>query len=255
MDRISAVVITKNEARNIERCLRSLAGVVDEVVVVDDLSTDDTAAIAERLGARVIRQPWLGFGPQKNLGNAAASHRYVLSLDADEALDDTLRDAIRAARDGGLAGVYAVSRLNSYNGRFIRHGLEYPDRKVRLFPRDAATWDASPVHEGLVLPDGLPVARLPGHLLHYTYLRLEDTVVKANRYSTLAARELFERGRRVSLAKIAFAPLFTFFRAYVLRRGFLDGIHGLALACLHANSTLLKYAKLRELQREAAAPR
>jgi hypothetical protein len=148
-----------------------------------------------------------------------------------------------------------VSRLNCYNGRFVRHGLEYPDRKVRLFPRHAASWDATPVHEGLVVRDDLPVTRLAGHLLHYTYIRLEEHVLKANRYTSLASRDLFERGRRASLAKIAFAPLVTFLRAYLLRRGFLDGIHGLALACMHANSTLLKYAKLRELQREAAPER
>ncbi|WP_242396103.1 glycosyltransferase family 2 protein [Anaeromyxobacter oryzisoli] len=255
MDPISAVVITKNEARNLERCLRSLLPVVDEIVVVDDRSTDDTVAIAERLGARVISQAWLGFGPQKNLGDAAARHRYVLSVDADEVLDEPLQQAILAARRRGLEGAYAVSRLNWYYGRFLRHGLEYPDRKIRLFPRDAASWNASAVHEALVLAPGLRVARLEGHLLHYTYLRLEEHVLKANRYTNLAARDAFERGRRASAAKLVLAPLATFLRAYVLKRGFLDGLHGFLLACMHANGTLLKYAKLRELARGDGPPR
>src|SRR5512144_2730475 len=130
MDRISAVVITKNEARNVERCLASLSGVADEIVVVDDGSTDGTAAVCERLGARVLYQPWLGFGPQKNFANKSARHPWILSIDADEELDPALRRAVGDAKAAGLRGAYEVRRLNSYYGRFMRHGLEYPDRKV-----------------------------------------------------------------------------------------------------------------------------
>ncbi len=255
MDRISAVLITKNEARNVERCLRSLAPVADEVVVVDDFSSDETAAICERLGARVVRQAWLGFGPQKNVGIAAAANEWILSVDADEALDPFLQRAVAEAKARGLAGLYEVSRLNYYYGRFLRHGIDYPDRKVRLFPRRAARWNGSPVHESLDVSEPLPVTRLDGHLLHYTYLRIEEHVAKANRYSTLAAQDAYARGKRPSLAKMLLGPIATFVRSYVVKRGFLDGLHGLLLAALHAHATFLKHVKLWDLHRDAPAAR
>lgn len=249
MDRISAVLITRNEARNVERCLRSLAPVADEIVVVDSGSTDDTVALCERHGARVFRQEWLGYGPQKNLANERATHAWILSLDADEALDPPLQAAIADAKASGLSGAYEVDRLNWYYGRFLRHGFEYPDRKVRLFRKGEASWSEDRVHETLRLAPGAAVRRLPGHLLHYTYERLEEHVLKQNRYTNLAAEEARARGRRPSVAKIVLAPPTTFFRAYVLKRGFLDGLHGFVLAALHAHGTLQKYAKLWDLSR------
>jgi glycosyltransferase involved in cell wall biosynthesis len=255
MDPISAVLITKNESRNVERCLRSLEGVADEIVVVDDFSDDDTAAICERHGARVVRQRWLGFGPQKNHANGLARHDYVLSLDADEELDPELRAAIRAAKERGLTGAYEVARLNSYCGRFIRHGLEYPDRKVRLFPRSRASWDERPVHEQLRLAGGLAVTRLAGHLRHYTYRSVEDHVSKINRYSTLAADGALARGTRPSVAKMVLSPLATFLRAYVLKLGFLDGLHGFVLARLHAHARFLRHVKLWALYQDAEGSR
>jgi glycosyltransferase involved in cell wall biosynthesis len=254
MDRISAVVITKNEARNVERCLRSLAPVADEIVVVDDLSTDGTPALCEQLGARVVEQAWLGFGPQKNFANGLARHPWILSVDADEALDPALQRAVLAAKTAGLAGAYEVCRLNWYYGRFIRHGLEYPDRKVRLFPKDRASWDDSLVHEGLRLPEALPVTRLGGHLLHYTYARLEEHVAKANRYTSLAAEEAARRGASPSLARMFGSPLAVLVKAYLLRRGFLDGLHGMVLAALHAHAAFLKHAKLWDLRSNGSTP-
>lgn len=249
MDAISAVVITKNEARNVERCLRSLAPVADEILVVDDHSTDETASICERLGARVVRQSWLGFGPQKNHGNGLARHDWILSIDADEALDEDLRRAILDAKARGLSGAYQVSRLNSYYGRFIRHGLEYPDRKIRLFPRAGARWNESLVHEGLLLDERLAVTRLEGHLLHYTYANVAEHVAKANRYTSLAAEDALRRGARPSIARMLSSPLAVFFKAYLLRRGFQDGLHGLVLSLLHAHGAFLKHVKLWDLHR------
>jgi (heptosyl)LPS beta-1,4-glucosyltransferase len=251
MDRISAVVITKNEAHNVERCLRSLAPVADEIVVVDDASTDGTRELCERLGARVVTQPWLGYGPQKNLGNGLATHEYVLSVDADEVVDEALQRSVLAEKRRGLAGSYAVARLNWYYGRFLRHGFEYPDARIRLFPRSAAAWDDRQVHEGLVFSRRLPTRRLEGHLLHYAYRTVEEHVAKANRYTTLAAQDAYARGVKVSLARVVLSPLVTFLRSYLWKRGFLDGLHGFALAALHANGTLLKYVKLWRLHRRA----
>jgi glycosyltransferase involved in cell wall biosynthesis len=254
MDRISVVVITKNEARNVGRCLASLAPVADEIVVVDDFSSDDTAALCERWGARVVRQAWLGFGPQKNLGNALARHEWILSVDADEALDPDLQRAIVRAKEAGLRGAYEISRLNWYYGRFVRHGLEYPEWKVRLFPRGRASWSDSLVHEELRLAEPLPVTRLEGHLLHYTYARLEEQILKANRYTSLAAEDAFRRGAPASVARMLLSPLAVLLKAYVVKRGFLDGVHGLVRAFVHAHTAFLKYAKLWDLHRAARAP-
>ncbi len=253
MDRISAVLITKDEARNVERCLASLAPVVDEIVVVDGFSTDDTVARCERLGARVVQHGWLGFGPQKNMANGLARNEWVLSVDADEALDPFLQRAIAEAKAAGLRGAYEISRLNWYYGRFLRHGLEYPDRKVRLFPRSKVSWNESLVHEGLTFAEPLAVTRLDGHLLHYTYAKIEEHVAKANRYTSLAAEDALRRGKRPSIAKTLLSPLAVLLKAYVLKLGFLDGLHGLVLAALHANAAFLKQAKLWDLDRAARA--
>ena len=205
MDRISAVLITKDEARNVERCLASLAPVVDEIVVVDGFSTDDTVARCERLGARVVRHAWTGFGPQKNLANGLARHEWILSIDADEALDPFLQRAIAEAKAAGLRGAYEMARLNWYFGRFVRHGLEYPDRKVRLFPRSKVVWNENLVHEGLRFQEPLPVTRLEGHLLHYTYRRVAEHVAVLLEKS-LQAAEVIEVAmaddQRVELARI-----------------------------------------------------
>jgi len=251
MDQVSAVVITKNEAHNIERCLASLTPVADEVVVVDSFSEDETVAICERLGARVVRQAWLGFGAQKNFAQTLARHDWVLSIDADEVLDPTLQQAIVAAKRAGLAGGYEVSRLNWYYGRFIRHGLEYPDRKVRLFSKAKGSWDESLVHEGLRFTEPFRSTRLDGHLLHYTYASVDEHIGKANRYTSLAAEEAFRRGARPSIAHLLSSPPSVFLKAYFLKRGFLDGLHGLVLAVLHANAAFLKRAKLWDLHRAA----
>ena len=174
-------------------------------------------------------------------------------MNADEALDPDLQSAIAAAKAAGLSGAYAVSRLNWYYGQYLRHGFEYPDRKVRLFPRSLAAWDGARVHESLRLGPGVAVTRLPGHLLHRAYERLEDHVAKQDRYTTLAAQEAVARGRRGSVLRIVFGPLVTFVRAYLVKRGFLDGLHGFVLAAMHAHGTLQKHAKVRDLRRLAGA--
>lgn len=252
MDKLSAVLITKNEARNLEPCVAAARRVADEIVVVDSGSTDGTQDLARRLGARVIEEPWRGFGAQKNFGDAAATHDWILSLDADEILDEALQASILSAKARGLTGAYELTRRNWYYGRFLRHGFEYPDRKVRLFHRSTASWSDDRVHEVLRLPAGTAVARLDGHLHHYTYRRVEEHVAKGNRYTDLAAEEARRRGKRPTLSKLVLGPAFTFFKAYVLKRGFLDGRHGYMLACLHANAAFLKQAKLWDLWRTAA---
>lgn len=250
MNSITAVIITHNEARNIERCLASLKTVADEIIVVDSFSTDDTVAICQREGAIVKQQAWLGFGPQKNTGIQLAQHDYILSLDADEALDSALKATILTAKMQGLQGVYDFTRLNYYYGKFLHHGHEYPDYKIRLFPKAIVRWNDELVHETLLVPPGLPKQRLKGHLLHYTYFTIEEHVAKANKYTDLGAKLNHQKGKKASWFKILFGPLATFIQAYIFKKGFLDGGHGFIVAVFHAYGTFMKYTKLWQLNNQ-----
>ncbi|WP_207511425.1 glycosyltransferase family 2 protein [Longitalea luteola] len=250
MSPITAVIITHNEARNIQRCLASLKTVADEIIVVDSFSTDGTVAICQQEGAIVKQQAWLGFGPQKNAGIQLASHEYILSLDADEALDDELQAAILAAKNQGLRGMYDFTRLNYYYGKFLRHGVEYPDYKIRLFPKSKVQWNDELVHETLLLPPDVPQNRLKGHLLHYTYFTIQEHVAKANKYTSLGAELNYKKGKKASWGKIIFGPLATFLQAYIFKLGFLDGGHGFIVAAFHAYGAFMKYTKLWQLHNE-----
>jgi len=254
MNAITAVIITKNEEKNIQRCLDSLKTVADEIIVVDSHSTDNTVALCQQAGAKVIVQNWLGYGPQKNLGNNAAKNDYILSIDADEALDKQLTQALLEEKSKGLQGIYQISRFNYYYGKFIRHGSDYPDKKIRLFNRANTHWDEKDVHETLVLGPNQKITVLKGHLLHYTYYRVEEHILKINYYTTLAAQDYIKRGKKASIFKIVMSPLSTFIQSYILKRGFLDGMHGFILAIMHAYAAFARYVKLWELSIASKKP-
>ncbi|GAA0529355.1 glycosyltransferase family 2 protein [Chitinophaga japonensis] len=252
MHTLSVVIITNNEEKNIGRCLQSAAPVADEIIVVDSGSTDSTESICRQYpGLRFVFQPWLGYGPQKNAGIQLAMHDYILSLDADEALSETLAAAILQEKQRGFKGAYVLQRLNNFFGKFARHGLEYPDKKVRIFNRQEVKWNDSPVHEALEgLPAGDRTTVLPGYLYHYSYDDLSSYLTKFNNYTSLAAESLYRRGKRASIFKLVFSPWFTFIKGYFFRAGFLQGRHGFLLAALAACYVLVKYAKLWLLQRK-----
>jgi glycosyltransferase involved in cell wall biosynthesis len=247
MNAITAVIITKNEERNIKRCLDSLKTVADEIIVVDSYSTDNTVAICHKEGVRVILQEWQGYGQQKNIGNQAAVNDYILSMDADEALDADLIKAITEEKRKGLKGIYQVMRFNYYYGKFIRHGAEYPDKKIRLFNRTTTRWDDKFVHETLIIAEGQETTILKGHLLHYTYYHFEEHIKKVNYYTSLAAQDYYRRGKKAPVYKILFSPLVAFIQAYILKRGFMDGMHGFILAVTHAYGAFVKYVKVWEI--------
>ncbi len=244
--KISAVIITRNAASaGLERCLDSLAGAVDEVVVLDQASDDGTPELCARRGARVVQGEWRGFGPTKQAAVAQASHRWVLSIDADEELDDQLRRALaawRARQDAPPQAALAVDRLSRFLGRWIRHCGWHPDLVVRLFDRERARFDDRPVHEGVVAPP--PLGRLPGRLLHHAYDSMEQYVEKLNRYTTLAAAAAVADGRRATLPGAALRAQAAFLRMYLLQRGFLDGWHGLVLCLCSGFYVLVKYVKI-----------
>lgn len=248
MNRISVVIITRDEENNLPRSLKSVAWAGD-IVLVDSGSTDRTIAIAEAAGARVLRTEWRGFGHSKQIGVNAASGEWILSVDADEEVSPMLAAQIQKAvnSDDGTVGYY-VPRLTRFLGRWMRHGGWYPDYVLRLFRKDAGRFSDNIVHES-VLVDG-STRRLSEDLLHYCYPTMDNYISKMNRYTSLAALELHRSGQRAGLVRLLVNPLAKFVKQYFLRAGFLDGAEGLTLALLSAGYVFTKYAKLRDLYRQ-----
>lgn len=240
MTRLSAIIITRNEAANIAACLASVA-FCDERVVVDCGSSDDTVALARAAGARVEHHDWEGFGAQKNYALSLASGDWVLSIDADERVSPELAVAITAAIATGVADGYEIPRLSTFCGREMRHSGWRPDYVLRLFRRGGARFSDDLVHERVICKG--KVARLAEPLHHHPVHRLEDAIARMDSYSTASARMIVERGRRVSFHSGITHGLFSFFRAYVLRKGFLDGREGFLLAVANAEGSYYRYMK------------
>ncbi|MCD0279391.1 glycosyltransferase family 2 protein [Xanthomonas melonis] len=248
--RISACIIAFNEADRLRDCLTSLA-FCDEIVVVDSGSTDATASIAAAHGARVLQRAFDGYRSQKAYCVEQASHDWVLCLDADERVGETLRAAILAARDAGFSGAagYRFARLSDYFGRFLRHGNAYPDRVLRLFDRRRGGWRGKrEIHEAASV-DGA-VLTLAGDLIHYPYRSLAQQLAKTQRYAQMMAEHDHARGKRATWSKLVLAPAWRFWRGYLLRGGFRDGWHGLIYAYVRANYVRQKTIMLWLLQHD-----
>ncbi len=245
---LSAAIISRNAEAELDACLASIA-FVDEVVVVDSGSTDGTIGLAARHGARVIQKEWLGFGPQKQFAVEAASHDWVLCVDADERVSAEMRDAILAELKSPRGFVYAVARRNRFLGRWLAHGEGYPDWSVRLFHRTHARWSSDPVHEKVIAES--PVHRLAGDLLHDSAESLEKYLDKQNRYTSLQAEAMHAAGRRASRLQLVFSPILRFVKFYLLRLGFLDGLPGLVHIAIGCMNSFCKHAKLIALERNA----
>lgn len=243
--KISATIITLDEERNIARAMESLR-CCDEIVVVDSGSTDRTADIAANLGARVIESPWGGYARQKNLAAQNAKHEWILSIDADEALSEALEGEIwQIKKNGPLYDAYTMPRLAQYLGRWILHSGWYPDRKVRLYHRSKAEWVGEFVHESVQVKG--TVGHLQSDLLHFTCDSLSEHLKTLDRYTTLAAEQLVSQRTKIGWSQLVLDPAWTFWRTYVLRRGYLDGVEGLAIAQMAAFYNFLKYAKARNM--------
>lgn len=252
MELLSVVIITYNEEKNIGRCLDSVRDVADEIVVLDSFSTDRTVQIAESKGAVVYRQKFAGYIAQKNKALELASHNYVLSLDADEALDETLRLSILKAKQGFAFRAYKMNRCANYCGSFIRHGSWYPESKVRLFDRRFLRWGGFDPHDRVIVPSNVAVCPLKGDLLHYICESVQEHKKRNDNFSSIAARSLFRAGKRTNWLKILASPAWSFVYAYIMRAGFLNGYNGLMIAYHQARYHYLKYAKLLALQRSPA---
>ena len=243
--KISATIITFNEERNVARAIESLR-CCDEILVLDSGSNDRTVEIATKLGARVVEASWHGYAAQKNIAAELAASDWVLSLDADESLSEALEAELwQIKKNGPKFDGYTVPRLAQYLGRWILHSGWYPDRKVRLFNKHKAQWIGEFVHESVTV-DG-PVGHLKSNLLHFTCSSLSEHVRSINNYTTLAAQELVSRGQNAGFGRLLFDPPWTFLRAYVLNRGFLDGVEGMAIAYMAAFYNFVKYSKARHM--------
>ncbi len=250
-NKISAVIITFNEEKNIGRCLDSLEGIVDEIVVVDSFSNDRTEEICKQKGVTFIQNPFEGHIQQKNFAMHQAANEYVLSLDADEALDDTLTQSILNVKktlnefDG-----YSFNRLTNYCGQWIKHCGWYPDKKLRLWKKSKGQWGGINPHDKVLMETGAKVQHIKGDLLHFSYYTVQQHVKQAQYFSDIGAKAAYDLGKKSSLLKILIKPSFRFFRTYILKGGFLDGFYGLIICINSSYENFLKYLKLYELQRK-----
>jgi glycosyltransferase involved in cell wall biosynthesis len=245
--KLSVTIITKNEAADIGDALDSV-GWADERIVVDSCSTDETAAVAARHGARVVSHEWPGYVAQKNYAASLATNDWILSLDADERVSPSLAREIEQTlagepRDRG----YQMPRVTFHLGRWIRTTDWYPDYQLRLYDRRAAQWTGEYVHEGVSVNGR--VGRLRHELQHFAYRDVAEHMETIDHYTTLAARQMFEQGRRATTIDLALQPAFAFFRNFILKRGFLDGSVGLTISRMNAHYVHLKFKKLRDLAR------
>jgi heptosyltransferase III len=250
MVKISAVVITYNEERNIGRCIDSLFHVADEIVVIDSFSKDRTKEICLEKGVRVVEHPFKSHIDQKNFAVTQAIYDVVLSLDADEYLSEELVKRILEVKENWPTEAYRMNRLSNYGGKWIRHGNWYPDQKIRLWNRRIGLWGGENPHDKIILNSGIKIKHLKGDILHRAYTDSAETLVKIQSYSEIFARENVSR-KTSSVPKIIFRSTFGFFKSYILKRGFMDGFEGLMVAGAVANHVFYKYAKLYEANHRA----
>ena len=240
MTALTAVIITYNEAHNIGRCLNSLKGVADEIVVFDSNSTDNTREICESYGATVVKVQWRGYAKTKNEANAYPQHNYILWLDADEALSDKLSASILKEKEN-LSGIYSANRRNNYCGKWLSHGAYYPDKKWRLFPKDQVQWQGDFVHETLEISERLQQQHLQGDVLHYSYYTTAEHKARSKKYAALAATKLAQKNKFELILKLCFSPAIRFIKNYFFRLGFLDGWLGFQVNAITAYEVFLKY--------------
>ena len=249
MTPISVAIITYNEERNISRCLDSVKNLADEVVIIDSFSTDRTKEICLSNGVKFIEHVFQGYIEQKNFALSQTKHSHALLLDADEALNPELYNAILKEKKNDFPfDAYTMNRCTNYCGKFIRHGLWYPDRKLRLLDKNKGHWGGINPHDKIEMNKKTSIKHLPGDILHYSYNSIEEHIKQNEKFSSISAESLYKQGKRSSILKIIFSPVWTFFSGYFLKLGFLDGKYGWVIAKKTAQLSFLKYKKLQQKQ-------
>ena len=249
MEKISVVIITFNEETKLARCIESIKPVADEIVVLDSFSTDNTVKIALKAGAVVYQQTFHGYKEQKNAALHFASHDHILSIDADEALSVELIHSILIAKEKFTCNAYTMNRCNFFSGRFIRHGLWYPDKKIRLFDKRVAHWGGMNPHDKVILNGNTTVCHLEGDIFHYSFNSIAEYAKRNDEISNIAAMSLYKNGQHSGI-RILINPVWRFIKSYFLKKGFLDGYPGFIIAKNTAAQAFMKYKKLNKLNRK-----
>lgn len=252
MQNISAIIITFNEEKKIEKCIHSVRKVSNDIVIVDSFSTDKTKEICIRNGVRFYEHPFESYAAQKNFAVSLAKHDHILSLDADEYLSPKLEESIQKAKKEWTHEAFKMNRLSSYNDKWIKNGSWYPDRQLRLWNRKFGTWGGSNPHERVILSPSVKVKRLKGDLLHRSSDNAEIALNKIQLYSGIYAKSNVGR-KKITLWGIMVHTGFAFFKSYFLKRGVIDGFEGLVVAMTVMNHTFYKYVKLYEANKKKSA--
>ena len=244
--KVTAIIPCFNEENTIAKCIESVLW-ADEILVVDSFSTDRTKEICEKHDVRFIKQKFLGYKEQKNFAMSKARFNYILSVDGDEALSEQLKNSILEIKNNWTLDGYYCNRLNNYCGQWIKYSDWYPDRKLRLFKKNTGEWKGINPHDSFKLYHGRKSGRLKGDLLHWIYRDYKEHKEKVERFSSIAAQSYYDLGIKSSLVKIIWRPSWAFLKAYLFRRGFLDGKNGWLISKETFNVTYLKYTKLRKI--------
>lgn len=250
MIKYSAVIITKNEVDNIARCIQSLLPVTEDILIIDSGSTDHTIEIAKGLGAKVIETKWLGYSETKNFGNKEAENDWIISIDADEVISESLQHTIKNLSPQENT-VYILNRMTNYCGKWIKYSGWFPDKKVRIFNKKEIYWQGEFVHETLHIPSHYIQIELSGILEHYSYKSLDDHWERLNKYAELSAKEMFKKGKKANFIKLHIAPAYRFFRTLILKKGILDGKEGWIISSRNAYMVRKKYRLLQQLNKQA----
>lgn len=245
-NKLSVVIITFNEEKNIGRCIDSVKEIADDIVVLDSFSEDRTPETCRKMGVRFFQQKWAGYSEQKNDANSLAENDWIFSIDADEAISEELKNSILGVKKNFASPYYRICRLTNYCGTWIRHGGWYPDLKVRFFDRRQHHWEG-PIHEKINIKDEKKIPVLHGDCFHYSYYSLEGHKAQAKHLSELVAKDLFNKKKKACYFKQMTSPFFKFLRMFILKLGFLDGYAGLVIALISSKAVFIKYEKLRKL--------
>ncbi len=250
--KLSAIIITHNEERNIARCIDSLNEIADEIIVADSFSADKTCEIAASKGAKVFQRKWYGYGNAKNFAAQQSLHEFILSIDADEAISDPLKKSINQAKTKGLEGIYKFNRLSNYCGKWIYHCGWYPDKKIRIYPKSKAEWNNEIVHEEIIFKENLPKNFLTGDLHHYSYYSVKEHWEKAKKYAEMGAQRDLQKKNNFLLLRSFFAAGAKFLKMFFFQLGFLDGRKGFTICRISAYGAYRKYSTKQKLLKKNA---
>jgi glycosyltransferase involved in cell wall biosynthesis len=250
MPKVSVVIITLNEEKNIRRCLESVKNIADEIVVVDSFSIDRTEEICREYGVKFIQNRFEDYVKQHSFADAQAKYDHIVCIDADEALSEELAGSIRIAKKYWNHDGYFMNRLTNYCGKWIHHSGWYPDKKLRLYDRRKGKWVGMKVHERFMLTTGATTGHLKGDLLHYSFYTIADHLRQIDNFSSIAATSLYEQGVKFRVWKLLLKPFARFIKGYIIRGGFLDGIYGYIIAKNSSYSIFLRFVKLWHLENQ-----